>query len=335
VASLSGRPREAAPPPVSVIVPAYNEHTTIADVLQGLQRALHRAGVDGEIIVVDDGSADGTAEAAEAAGAVVFRHASNRGYGAAIKTGILAAQNDVIAITDADGTYPTDRLPELIARMERADMVIGSRTGEVVHIPLARRPAKWFLTRLANYVTKAEIPDLNSGLRVFRRGTALQYFNILPDQFSFTTTITIAMHCDRYAIHYVPIDYHRRRGRSKVVPWDAATFAMLIVRIAVLFKPLRVFMPLAGLLLAYGFVKGTTDYLLNGFVSQTAVVAALGSLQFLMLGLIAEAVATRLHRVGAGPHPGHVERFVASAGDHARAAARPDRAAGLPAAKDP
>jgi glycosyltransferase involved in cell wall biosynthesis len=283
---------------VSVIIPAYNEEQSIAKVVEGVYRVLGDAGIEAEVIVVDDGSTDATGSKAESAGATVFRHISNRGYGASLKTGIVAARFELIAITDADETYPVDRLADFVAEMDRADMVIGARTGKYVHIPLVRRPAKWFLAVLANYVTKSEIQDLNSGMRVFRRTEALQYFNILPDQFSFTSTITIAMHCDRYAISYIPIDYFRRNGRSKIVAWDAATFTSIIVRTAMLFKPLRVFLPVVMIMLAYGIVKGVFDYIANGFFSHTAVFAGLGALQFLLMGLIADALARHLNHVG-------------------------------------
>ena len=306
--------------PVTVVIPAYNEQDGIAGVVEHTAEVLRDAGISADIIVVDDGSTDETAAAARSAGAVVMQHVSNRGYGAALKTGILAARHDLIVITDADGTYPVERIPDLVARMDRFDMVIGARIGQNVHIPPMRKPAKWVLMKLANYVTKADIRDLNSGLRVFHRSAAMQYFNILPDQFSFTSTITIAMHCDRYAINYVPIDYHRRTGRSKIVAWDAATFAALIVRIAVLFKPLRVFLPIVLLSAAYGFVKGAVDYYLNGFVSQTAILAMMGSLQILMMGLVAEAVSTRLNRLTTQPYTGvREQQYARKPGDQPRA----------------
>ena len=200
---------------LSIVMPALNEAGSIGSVLEELQAELKQHDLDAEIIVVDDGSTDDTGAIALAAGARVLRHRGNRGYGAALKTGILAASHDTVAITDADGTYPCRYLPKMLDELERADMVVGARTGENVHIPLVRRPAKWALRQLANYVTSTRIPDINSGLRVFRRPTVLQYFPILPDQFSWTTTITIALLCDRYVIEYVPIDYRERTGKSK------------------------------------------------------------------------------------------------------------------------
>jgi glycosyltransferase involved in cell wall biosynthesis len=252
--------------------------------------------VNAEIIVVDDGSKDKTAREAKAAGARVIQHRSNRGYGASLKTGIMAASNDIIAITDADGTYPAKYLPEMLVELEHADMVVGSRTGADVNIPLSRRPAKWFLRVMANYVANTKIPDLNSGLRVFRRDVAMQYFAILSDQFSFTTTITLAMLCDKYAVSYVPIDYRKRQGKSKIMPWDAGSFAVLIMRVAMLFRPLRVFLPIAVMCIAYGIIKMVIDLSHDPNISASAILAFVSALMMVLIGMLGDAVATRLGR---------------------------------------
>jgi glycosyltransferase involved in cell wall biosynthesis len=284
---------------ISIVIPAFNEESQIRSVVSELQALLEDHNVSVEVVVVDDGSTDGTGRAASAAGARVIQHRSNRGYGAALKTGILAAKHDVIAIIDADGTYPAEYLPEMLIELEHADMVVGARTGQNVHIPLVRRPAKWLLKKLANYVSNARIPDLNSGLRIFRRDVALQYFTILPDQFSFTTTITLAMHCDKYAVTYIPIDYRKRRGRSKIVPWDAGSFAILILRTAMLFRPLRVFLPLALICLAYGLIKMTIDLTRDPNISASALMALLSTLLIVLIGMLGDALATRLGRLNA------------------------------------
>ena len=281
----------------SVVIPAFNEELAIRAVISEVRDALHGAHVDAEMIVVDDGSTDGTARAARAAGARVIQHRSNRGYGAALKTGIAAASRNVVAILDADGTYPASYLPGMLVELEHADMVVGARTGEDVHVTPARRPAKWMLNHLANYVSRAHIPDVNSGLRVFRRDVVMQYFPILPDQFSWTTTITLAMHCDKYAVSYVPIDYRPRQGTSKIVPWDAGNFAILILRTAMLFRPLRVFLPLVLLCLAYGVIKMTIDVIRDPNISASAVLAFLSALQLLLIGMLGDAMATRLGRL--------------------------------------
>jgi glycosyltransferase involved in cell wall biosynthesis len=282
---------------VSIVIPAYNEEPGVAHVLEELRQVLKANGISGEILVVDDGSRDGTAREAFRAGAHVVRHRGNRGYGAALKTGIALARNNIIVITDADGTYPCEAIPALLAELPHADMVVGARIGKRVSIPLVRRPAKWVLNKLANYVSASKIPDLNSGLRVFRKEVAAQYFPILPDKFSFTTTITLAMHCDSYAVKYLPIDYMPRKGRSKIVPWDAGSFAILILRIAMLFRPIRVFLPVVGLCLLYGFVKMSVDLVRDPNISASALMAFMSALIILLIGMVGDALATRLGRL--------------------------------------
>jgi glycosyltransferase involved in cell wall biosynthesis len=282
---------------VSIIIPAFNEHLAVGAVVKEVSEVLDECGVDGEIIVIDDGSTDGTGDAALRAGARVLRHRSNRGYGTALKTGIMAASHNLILITDADGTYPVKYIPELLEGLETADMAVGARIGRNVAIPLVRRPAKWLLNKLANYVAGHRIPDLNSGLRAFRKDIARQYFAVLPDQFSFTTTITLAMHCDNYAVRYVPVDYLPRKGKSKIVPWDAASFAVLILRTATMFRPLRVFLPVVGICLAYGIVKMSIDMMRDPNISASALGAFMSALIVLLIGLLADGVALRLGRI--------------------------------------
>lgn len=281
---------------ISIVIPAFNEELAVREGIVELREMFAAGDIDAEIIVVDDGSKDNTAREAKAAGARVIQHRSNRGYGASLKTGIIAASNDIIAITDADGTYPAKYLPEMLVELEHADMVVGSRTGADVNIPLTRRPAKWFLRVMANYVSNTKIPDLNSGLRVFRRDVAMQYFAILSDQFSFTTTITLAMLCDKYAVTYLPIDYRKRQGKSKIMPWDAGSFAVLIMRVAMLFRPLRVFLPIAVLCIVYGVFKAGIDLTRDPNISASAIFAFVSALMMVLVGMLGDAVATRLGR---------------------------------------
>lgn len=281
---------------VSIVIPAFNEEAGVAESIKELRDHFELTDITPEIIVVDDGSKDKTAREAKGAGARVIQHRSNRGYGASLKTGILEASHDIIAITDADGTYPAKYLPEMLVELEQADMVVGSRTGSEVNIPLSRRPAKWLLRVMANYVSNTKIPDLNSGLRVFRRDVAVQYFAILSDQFSFTTTITLALLCDKYAVTYIPIDYRKRQGKSKIVPWDAGSFAILILRVAMLFRPLRVFIPLGIACIGYGVVKATIDLTHDPNISASAILAFVSALIMVLIGMLGDAVATRLGR---------------------------------------
>lgn len=281
---------------VSIVIPAFNEEKGVRESVNELREMFAVTDITAEIIVVDDGSRDATAREAKAAGARVIQHRSNRGYGAALKTGIIAAAHDIIAITDADGTYPAQYLPEMLSELENADMIVGARIGADVHIPLSRKPAKWFLRVMANYVAQTKIPDLNSGLRVFRRDVAMQYFAILSDQFSFTTTITLAMLCDKYAVTYTPIDYRKRQGKSKIMPWDAGSFAVLILRVAMLFRPLRVFLPIAAACVFYGIIKASFDLTRDPNISASAIFAFVSAMMMVLVGMLGDAVATRLGR---------------------------------------
>lgn len=291
--------RHDEPGGLSVVIPAYNEERGLGPVLEQIGAVLAGAAFPWEILVVDDGSTDGTAAAAAGrAGVRVVAHRANRGYGAAVKTGIRQARHEVVCITDADGTYPAEWIPKLAARVlgGEADMAVGSRTGKKVAIPLVRRPAKWFIGKLANLVAGEPIPDINSGLRAFRRSLALRFFNLLPDGFSLTTTITLAMTTNGYAIEYEPIDYHPRVGRSKIRPVrDTLAFLQLILRTALYFAPLRIFLPLAALMLlaAVGWALASR-FLLGELADVSTMVIAIGAVQVAVVGLLAELVNRRL-----------------------------------------
>jgi len=293
---------------VSVIIPAYNEQAAVGAEVASVRQALLRRGIMHEIIVVDDGSEDGTAVEASRAEGRVLRHLKNRGYGAAIKTGIAAAAYDTIAITDADGTYPAEQIPALLELLKTADMAVGARTGANVAIPLIRKPGKWVLGWLAERIAGQPIPDLNSGLRVFRREVALQYFPVLSNKFSFTTTITLALLADDYTVAYHPIDYYARVGQSKIVPRHFMDFVILVLRMAMLFQPLKVFIPAAVAFGALGAVKLVYDVvtsflrhpenewsiLYTPVVSTSAIMLLLTGLQFLLIGMVADGVVRRI-----------------------------------------
>jgi glycosyltransferase involved in cell wall biosynthesis len=285
---------------LSVVIPAYNEAAGISPVLNELSAVLARAGIDYEILVVDDGSSDGTEAAVRAAADTldavrVLSHERNRGYGASLKTGIHAARAEIVAITDADGTYPSESLPGLYRRLvdDDADMVVGSRTGKNVHIPLLRRPPKAVLRLLANYLSGHKIPDLNSGLRVFRRKVAIERFNLISDGFSFTTTITLAMLARGKRVIFEKIDYHKRTGSSKIRPIaDTFNFVVLILRVSVYFEPLKVFLPLSGTLAVVGLAYAGLQ-VSQGNLGEGPVLLLVSALQVLLVGLIADMISRR------------------------------------------
>jgi glycosyltransferase involved in cell wall biosynthesis len=272
---------------LTVVIPAFNEEGAVRREVERLHAILTKAGLRFEIIVVDDGSSDRTAEEAAQAPCRLLRQRENRGYGASLKHGIAEARSEIVAITDADGTYPPESLPSLVAQAASYDMVVGSRTGTEVHIPLARRPAKWFLNRLASYLAGRRIPDLNSGMRVMRRSLVERYARILPSGFSFTTTITLALLCNDYSVLYVPIDYAKRVGSSKIRPMHAYHFTLLILRAVVLFNPLKVFLPIGSMLFLFGLAKLIYDFALEN-VSESALLGILGAVIIWALGLLAD-----------------------------------------------
>lgn len=285
---------------VSVVIPAYNEEAAIGGVVEQIDSVLSGSGIEYEIIVIDDGSTDRTAERIDESRATVITHEANRGYGAALKTGIRSAKYDWVCIFDADGTYPAERFRDLIAECENADMVVGARTRSDVHIPWLRRPPKWFLNRLANYMTATKIPDLNSGMRIIRRDLVLEYIDLLPDRFSFTTTITLAALCDGYRVKFLPIEYKRRIGRSKIRPIDALNFLVLILRTTTYFRPLRIFLPVSLLLFAVAAVKLGFDIIKYDNIEDTSVMLSLAALQILFLGMLADLIAFLRRRMKKG-----------------------------------
>jgi len=279
---------------VSVLIPAYNEEHAIQQTVQVvLQFAEHVRSL--EVIVIDDGSSDRTGEIARALPVTLIEHEANLGYGAALKNGMRAARYDYILIADADGTYPLEDIPRLAEEAERYDMVVGARTGAIVRVPLLRRPAKWIITRLAEYLSNRKIPDLNSGFRIFRKDVAMRFFTLYPDGFSFTTTITLAMLTNHYRVKYIPINYHKRVGTSSINPLrDFINFTILIIRISAFFKPLNVFIPPALVLVVVGLIKGTVDYAKQGSLGLLAIALALTGVQMLFIGLLADLIDHRM-----------------------------------------
>lgn len=288
--------------PLTVIIPVYNERDAIRSTLMKIADLLQRDSAHHRIIVVDDGSTDGTSETlqelAPVLNLIVLRHPRNRGYGAALKTGIHKAENDVVAITDADGTYPNERILELASMLGDGDMVVGSRIGAKVVFPLIRRPAKWFIAKLASVLSGCQIPDLNSGLRVFRLATLQKYIGILPDGFSFTTTITLAMLTCGHDVKYIPIDYQHRIGRSKIRPIrDTLNFIQLIIRTILLFEPLKIFLPaaIAGAVLAFAVLVYSWLFTPK-IMDATVSIFFIGSIQLLAIGMIADMINRRTPR---------------------------------------
>ncbi len=286
---------EAADEGVSVVIPVYNEEEAVLGVIRQVQRALTESGIPYELIAVDDGSTDDSCGAiCQAEDVILVRHPTNRGYGAALKTGIRRARFERVAIIDADGTYAPESLVELVAHWGDNDMVVGARVGKDAAIPALRRPAKWLLNQLANYLVGVKIPDLNSGLRVFRRSVALRFFNLLPSGFSFTTTITLAMLSNDYLVAYVPIPYAARIGSSKIRPIrDTVNFVGLILRTFMYFAPLKVFAPVSLAFLLAALVKTGINVVAYQNVSTSDLLLWVTGIILGMMGLLADLIDKR------------------------------------------
>ncbi|RJR28324.1 MAG: glycosyltransferase family 2 protein [Candidatus Latescibacterota bacterium] len=276
-----------APGGVTVVIPAYNEEKGLGVALPALTAAARERGW--EVIVIDDGSTDGTASVAESHGARVIRHPDNKGYGAALKTGIRNASNDLVVMMDSDGQHDSSRIEELLSHMDRYDMVVGARwrmTG-------IRAPGKKILSIVANFLAGVKIPDLNSGLRAFRRDTIKSFLHFCPNSFSFTTTITLAYLREGYSIKYVPIEVERRVGRASTVKFfrDGYKTFLLIVRVIVLFNPLKVFMPVSLALFALGTVFTIYGIAVYGRAPNVGVLTILSSIILFFMGVLADQIS--------------------------------------------
>jgi glycosyltransferase involved in cell wall biosynthesis len=285
---------------VSVVIPMYNEQEAITEELQTVLETMDGSGLPYEIIVVDDGSSDRSPEIAQGfEGVHVIRHPYNRGVGAARSTGLKAARGDIVVMTDADGTYPDRDIPKLLARIldEGFDMVIGARRSEEGTLRWLRSPAKWFIRQLASYLMNIAIPDLNSGLRAFRRDIALRYLNILPTTHSWVSTITLAFLSDRHPVTWVPIDYFPRKGRSTFHPiGDTYNYLTLVVRTTTYFRPLKVFLPIALVLSVLGIVKAIYDVVVWRALQESELLMITAGFMVGMMGLLADLIVAQ-HRI--------------------------------------
>lgn len=239
----------------SIILPSYNEGEGIGGVINEIKSLGERENFLFEIIVVDDGSTDNTAAVAAGFGAKVVSHPLNVGYGRSLKDGIAAATNENIIITDADGTYPIKEIPKLAEEFEKGfDMVVGARQGKEYRGTFFKMPARYFFKLLSEFAAGQKIPDINSGLRIFKKSAAFGYFDILCDGFSFTTTITLAYFLTGRLVKYVPIEYYKRVGNSKVRYFrDTLRTLQIIVEAILYFNPIKIFLALSLSVVLFGF----------------------------------------------------------------------------------
>jgi glycosyltransferase involved in cell wall biosynthesis len=278
-------------PQFSVIVPVYNEESALPAFLEKLFTTLN--GKSAEVIAVDDGSTDGGAgilERYSLEGKLkLVRHHRNRGYGASLKSGMRAASAEKVLIIDADGSYPLEKIPELMDRADNFEMVVAARKSGFKVEPLVRRIFKWLVLRMLHYLAGYEIPDLNSGLRVFNKELALKYASLLPEGFSLTSTITLIFLSEGFRIEYIPIDYQPREGKSKFRLSELSSLSLLLLRTIMYFNPLKFFIPLSLAVLALALaVSFFSIFVLHKFMDVTAVVLLVAAVQTFIFGLLAD-----------------------------------------------
>ena len=285
-----------ATPALSIVIPVYNE----AENLRGVLAEIHALGLGNyEIVVVDDGSSDASAEVAESMGARVVRHPYNIGNGAAVKSGLRAARGRRLVMLDADGQHPPRDIPRLLEHLDRYHMVVAARelrTEAGWHRMLANRFYSWF----ASYVSQFPVEDLTSGFRAMHRWVALKFLDLLPNTFSYPTTLTLGVLRSGLALKYVRVAFGERQGHSKIHLWrDGTRFLLIISKVATLFAPFRVFLPVSGFFLAVGLAYyGYTFVTEHRFTNMAALLLSTGVIIF-MMGLVSEQIAQmRMDRQG-------------------------------------
>lgn len=291
---------------ITILLPACNERDGIGVTVEGIKSVAKSLGPGPvEILVVDDGSDDGTGDIAERAGARTIRHPHNLGYGAAVKTGIRSASFDTIVMTDADGSYPADAMPGLVDLYRQGfDMAVGARSGRVYRGSALKWPMRLILRFLVEWTAGRQIPDINSGLRVFSRATMLRYLPALSSSFSFTTSATLVYMLAGRFVAYRPIGYGERIGTSHVRLWrDSLRTLQYIVRTIVLFNPIKLFLLLALICFFGGVIGGIMLWLLGRLDLGIVVVAlaAFSGVIVFALGLMTEALQHRNMRTEAQP----------------------------------
>jgi glycosyltransferase involved in cell wall biosynthesis len=286
---------------LSIVIPVYNEEKAISETIAFFRDLLDKH-PEVEVIFADDGSTDRTRQILKESLDPRIKfivHDRNRGYGAAIKSGVKLASHEYIAITDADGSYPNEKIIEFFRTMleDKADMVVGARTGEEVKIGVLKKFPKYLLKKLAEYLSDSEIPDLNSGLRVVRKELIQKSAKYLPAGFSFTTTITLFLLSNDHKILYYPINYYKRKGKSKIRPFrDTLNFLQLIIRTVMFFNPLKVFLPLSLFFIFLALAVLVVSYLMGRVMDITTILLFVTGLQLLALGLLADLIDKRLSK---------------------------------------
>ena len=279
---------------VSIVLAVYNEEESIARELEIIKGAMSKSKYNYEIIVVDDGSTDNTANILKGAeGIMLIRNRRNKGSGGSRKIGTIAARGRIVVWTDSDLTYPNHLIPQLAEALEKSNcrQIVGSRMSEKGTWKLLRSPAKYVLKNLASFLTKTEIPDLNSGFRAFYTQDGLKLIHLIPDGFSCVSTMTLSFLCNDMDVGYMAIEYKKRVGKSKFHPLrDSYAYFLQIIRMVTYFQPLRVFVPLSAGIFMFTLVKNIIDLAVTKDTQQTDIVGYFISFIIFAIGLLADLI---------------------------------------------
>lgn len=277
---------------VSIVVPAFNEEQAITKTVAEIKAFMAEHPRQYELIVVDDGSSDGTADKARSAGAKVIRHRNNRGYGAALKSGVLASEGNVVVFFDADNQFEAADIEKLLAAVGDCHAAFGRRISGS-YAPFSRKGGKKLLGIMANYLARTKIPDLNCGLRAIRREVLLDHLHLLPDGFSASTTTTLVLIKGGFDVVFVPIRVKKRIGKSTVRPLkDGMETALLVIRLTTLLDPFRVFGPVSVLLFLFGVGWGLRYFLMGRGLSSASLFLLVSSVMIFFFGLLADQVSS-------------------------------------------
>jgi len=278
----------ADPAATSVVIPAFNEAASIAAMVRDLAATARWR----EILVVDDGSTDGTGALASAAGARVIRHPYNKGNGAAVKSGIREATGEFILIADGDGQHRPSDAPRLVSHLDPYDLVVGARSGRT-QAGLTRRLGNATLNAIATYLTQQRIPDLTSGFRAARRDHLVEFLHLLPNGFSTPTTITLAFMKAGYSVRFEPVQAAQREGASKIrLGSDGFGFFMILLKVITIFSPLRIFVPVSVAAFSIGAAYAIWTIATQSHVTNSSVLLILLSVVILLVGLVSEQISS-------------------------------------------
>lgn len=277
---------------ISIIIPVYNEEKAISKVIDDVTKSMKPTNYSYEILVIDDNSTDKSVEIAQSKNVKVITRSINGGSGATRKTGIKNAKGKIIVMLDGDGTYDADTIPKMLSYFPKYDQVNGARLNEKGTMKFLRMPAKWFIRKLACYLTGINIPDLNTGLKAFKKSIMMKYLWVIPNGFSCVTSMTLAFLTNGYSVKYIPTKYYKRIGKSKFHPVkDTMQYIQAVIRMITYFNPLKIFVPISLFLFFLGIIILFYSYFcMPALLDVTTIVLVVSSFQILAIGMMADLI---------------------------------------------